>query len=224
VSFAVEIWPSDDYAPGAARWIAERMPSGGSFVLTGGGTAAKVYPELHPNLADADIFFSDERCVPPDHEASNFALAHRLLLDRSGASRVHRMRGEDPPVQAARACHDELVPAVERGFDLMVLGMGDDNHIAALFPNSAALINPDALCLPVDRPDGLKGLTMTTPALIAARKILLLVTGEAKAEAVKRAVKSDADPLGCPVRLLADHPDATFLLDEVAASLLRLRF
>ena len=220
MSFAVEIWPSAGYAAGAARWIAEGMPGSGSLVLTGGGTAEKLFPELQPDLSGVDIFFSDERCVPPDHEASNFALAHRLLLDRNGAARVHRIRGEDPPIQAARGYHDELVPAVERGFDLIVLGMGDDNHIAALFPNSAALINPDALCLPVDRPDGLKGLTMTAPALEGARTILVVVTGEEKAEAVKRAVESDDDPLSCPVRLLADHPDATFLLDEPAASLL----
>ena len=220
MTFALEIWPSDRYAAGAARWIAERMPSSGSLVLTGGGTAEKIYPEFHPDLSGVDIFFSDERCVPPDHEASNFALAHRLLLDRSGAVRVHRMRGEESPIQAARTYHDELVPAVEIGFDLMVLGMGDDNHIAALFPDSAALINPDALCLAVDRPDGLKGLTMTAPALEAARTILLVVTGEAKAEAVSRALRSDDDPMSCPVRLLADHPDTTFLLDEAAASLL----
>jgi 6-phosphogluconolactonase len=220
MSFAVETWPSDSYAAGAARLIAERMPGRGSLVLTGGGTAEKLYPELQTDLSDVDIFFSDERCVPPDHEASNFALAHRLLLDRSAAARVHRMRGEDPPIQAARAYHDELVAAVERGFDLMVLGMGDDNHIAALFPNSAALINPDALCLPVDRPDGLKGLTMTAPALEAARTIVLVVTGDSKAEAVRRALESDDDSLSCPVRLLTDHPDATFLLDEPAAALL----
>jgi len=220
MSFAVEIWPSNNYASGASRWVAERIPSSGSLVLTGGDTAEQVYPELQPDLSDVDVFFSDERCVPPDHEASNFALAQRLLLDRSGPTRVHRMRGEDSPIEAARAYHDELLPAVERGFDLVVLGMGDDNHIAALFPSSPALINQDALCLPVDRPDGLKGLTMTQPALVAARTVVLVVTGETKAEAVKRAVESDDDPLSCPVRLLAGHPDATFLLDEPAASLL----
>jgi 6-phosphogluconolactonase len=220
MTFAVEIWPSASYAAGAARWIAERMPAEGSLVLTGGGTAEALYPEMKLELSEIDIFFSDERCVPPDHEDSNFALADRLLLDRSGATRVHRMRGEDPPGEAASAYHDELVPAVERGFDVTLLGMGADNHIAALFPNSPALINPEALSLPVDRPDGMKGLTMTPPALVAARKIVLIVTGATKAEAVRRAITADDDPLSCPVRLLAGHPDATFLLDEPAAALL----
>lgn len=220
MTFAVEIWPSNNYTTGASQWIAKRMPSSGSLILTGGGTAGLVYPELKLDLSGVDIFFSDERCVPPDHDASNFALTQRLLLARSRPARVHRMHGEDPPIEAARAYHDELVPAVELGFNLMVLGMGDDNHIAALFPTSPALINPDALCLTVDRPDGLKGLTMTPPALVAARTVVLIVTGETKAEAVKRAVESDDEPLSCPVRLLAGHPDTTFLLDESAASLL----
>jgi 6-phosphogluconolactonase len=220
MTFDVEILPSNNYVTGASQWIAERTPSGGSLILTGGDTAGLVYPELELDLSGVDVFFSDERCVPPDHEDSNFALARRLLLDRSGSTSVHRMRGEDPPIEAARAYHDELVPAVERRFDLMVLGMGDDNHVAALFPNSPALINPDALCLPVDRPDGLKGLTMTPPALGAARVVALIVTGATKAEAVKRAIESDDDERSRPVRLLADHPDATFLLDEPAASLL----
>jgi 6-phosphogluconolactonase len=220
MTFAVEAWPSGSYAAGAARWIAERMRGNGTLVLTGGGTAEAVYPKLQLDLSEVDVFFSDERCVPPDHKDSNFALADRLLLGRSGAAGVHRMRGEDPPMEAARGYHDELVRAVKRGFDVTLLGMGDDNHIAALFPNSPALINPDALCLPVDRPDGMKGLTMTPPALVAARTIVLIVTGATKAEAVKRAVESDDDELSCPVRLLGGHPDATFLLDEPAASLL----
>ena len=217
MSFNVVAWPSRSYAVEAARRIAARMPPEGSVVLTGGGTAESVYPELNLDLSNVDVYFSDERCVPPDHEASNFALADRTLLDRSGPGRVHRMRGEDSPIQASRSYHDELAPAVERGFDLMLLGMGDDNHIAALFPNSAALINPEALCLPVDRPDGLKGLTMTAPAIQSARTVLLIVTGESKAEAVERAIESDDDPLSCPVRMLVDHPDTTFLLDEAAA-------
>jgi 6-phosphogluconolactonase len=218
MSFKVEVWPSDGYAAEAAGRIAARTPAEGSIVLTGGGTAENLYPELNLDLSNIDVYFSDERCVPPDHEASNFALAHRTLLDRRGAGRVHRMRGEDSPIKAARSYHTELAPAVERGFDLMLLGMGDDNHIAGLFPNSAALINPDALCLSVDRPDGLKGLTMTRPAIASARTILLIVSGGSKAGAVERAIESDDDPLSCPVRMLVDHLDTTFLLDEAAAA------
>jgi 6-phosphogluconolactonase len=219
VTFAVEVY-SSSYATSVADRIAQEIVAGGSLVVTGGGTAAQVYPELKADLTDVDVFFSDERCVPPDDANSNFRLAEEQLLRRSGAARVHRMHGEDSPLRAARDYHAEIAPVVERGFDLMILGMGSDGHIAALFPNSAALIDPDALCLPVDRPDGLKGLSLTAPALVAGRRILLIVTGEAKAEAVARAVNGNEDELSCPVRLLAGHPDATFLLDQAAASAL----
>ena len=128
------------------------------------------------------------------------------------------MRGEDPPRAAAQSYHDELVEPVAGGIDVALLGMGPDNHIAALFPNSPGLMEKEALCVPVDRPDGLKGLTMTPPAILAARSVLLIATGASKAEAVARAVSGDDDALRTPVRLLAEHADATFLLDRPAAS------
>ncbi|MGH2751615.1 MAG: 6-phosphogluconolactonase [Actinomycetota bacterium] len=218
MTFTTKVFPSERYAAEAAAQVASLITAGGSLVLTGGGAAAAIYPEIDADLSGLDIFFSDERCVPPDDAASNFAMANRLLLERGGAVNVHRMRGEDPPRDAARSYHDELVPVVERGFDLMLLGMGEDNHIAALFPNSPALMDSSSLCLPVDRPDGLKGLTITPPAIAKARSVLLVVTGEAKADAVARAVDGDDDHLRYPVQLLAGHPDATFLLDEAAAS------
>lgn len=76
------------------------------------------------------------------------------------------------------------------------------------------------LCIPVDRPDGLTGLTLTPPALLDADEIVLIVSGESKAEAVKRAVTGDQPVAQCPARLLGDHANVTFLLDEAAASLL----
>lgn len=78
----------------------------------------------------------------------------------------------------------------------------------------------EQLCAAVRRPDGLRGLTLTPPAMLSAAKILLLVTGEGKAETVARVVGGSEPPSACPARLLADHPDATFLLDPTAASAL----
>ncbi|HEV3472062.1 MAG TPA: 6-phosphogluconolactonase, partial [Actinomycetota bacterium] len=78
----------------------------------------------------------------------------------------------------------------------------------------------DSNCVAVDRPDGLRGLTLTPAVVLSARKILVLVTGEVKAEAVKRAVQGGETVEACPARLLAAHPDVTFLLDDAAASLL----
>lgn len=227
MTFKLEVFPTRAYAFEVAAIIPRHLPpAGGSFVLTGGTTAEKVYPGLAEvagrRLPQLSILFSDERCVPPDHEESNFKMASRLLLDRAGAGDVHRMRGEHPPEQAARAYSDEIRSLVERGLDLLLLGMGADAHVGAMFPNSPALAETHQLCRAVDRPDGMQGLTLTPPAMLSAKKILLLVTGEAKAATVNRVIQGDESIESCPARLLADHPNVTFLLDEPAASALNL--
>jgi 6-phosphogluconolactonase len=196
------------------------LPKDGTVVITGGGTARVVYQALAPMKLDwskIDIFFSDERCVPPDHDDSNYKMAKATLLDHITPRSVHRMRGEDDPEQAAAAYDSEIRPFVERGIDLTILGMGADSHIAALFPNSWALDEKERLAVAVDRPDGLKGMTLTPPALRASRRIILIATSESKTEAVRRAV-SDAQPVSfCPVRLLADI-DVRMEIDSLAWS------
>jgi 6-phosphogluconolactonase len=223
LSFAAEVFAGHDYAPEAAARIALSLPGAGSVVLTGGATARPVYEALASSDAgwgSIEVFFSDERCVPPTDDSSNYLMVRRALLDPVGARRVHRMIGEDDPDAAAAGYHAEVADAARAGFDLLLLGMGADCHVAALFPESGALGESERLCVAVRRPDGLTGLTLTPPPLRGARRILLLVAGEAKADAVRRAVAGDEDPARCPVRLLAGHPDATFLLDEDSASLL----
>lgn len=222
MSFKEEIFSADVYAAEAARRIAEAFPGGGSKVLTGGTTVEPIYPQLAAKKTDwtgVEVAFSDERCVPPDDPASNYGMARRLILDSVDGSTVHRMKGELEPSQGAADYHLSIAPLVQRGFDLLLLGVGADAHVGALYPDSPAL-SASAYCAAVDRPDGMKGLTLTPPSMLSAKKILLLVTGEAKAGAVRRAIQGDESPGSCPVRLLADHPDATFLLDEAAASLL----
>lgn len=220
MSFRVDVFASGEYAERAATAIVRALPASGLVVITGGGTAEVVYPHLAKAASDwsgLEVFFSDERCVPPDDDASNYAMARRTLLDHVDAAAVHRMRGEDPPLRAADSYHVELSG---RDIDLMLLGMGADNHICGMFPHSEAVKVTSSLCTPVDRPDGLKGLTLTSPAVTRVEKVLLLVTGDNKADAVRRAIEGTEDPFDCPARMLANHADATFLLDEAAASLL----
>ena len=221
MSVEVEVWPAAEFARSAARRITMRLPELGTVVITGGSTAESVYKVLVHEGTDwsgVHVLFSDERAVPPDHEASNYRMAEETLLSSVRARAVHRMRGEDDPAVAARAYASEIEPLVAEGIELAVLGMGDDCHICALFPGSPALSETE-LCAAVDRPDGMKGITLTAPALRASKKVLVIVTGESKADAVRRAVNGDEDPSTCPARLLADLP-TTFLLDEPAASLL----
>lgn len=220
MAFAVETFPAESYASEAASYITTRLPASGNVVLTGGTTAQDVYGRL-PDAAEdwslLDVFFSDERCVPPDDERSNFGVAKRILLDRVRPRTVERMRGEDEPERAARAYHERIAPAVAQGLDLVLLGMGADAHVCALFPYSPALAVTGSYCVAVDRPDGLRGLTLTPPALHAAASVLLVVSGASKAEAVARVVTGDEEPAACPARLLAGL-DATFLLDGEAAA------
>lgn len=214
----------DDHPREAAAMIAGSLPAGGSVVLTGGTTAEKIYPFLALEERDwsaIEVLFSDERCVPPDDPASNFRMATDLLLRQAAPREIHRMRGEDEPQQAATHYHDEIASVVAGGLDLVLLGMGADAHVGAMFPGSPALHERDRLCAAVDRPDGMQGLTLTPPSMLAAAKVFLLVTGEAKAATVRRVVAGTESNEDCPARLLADHPDATFLLDEAAASLYR---
>ncbi len=223
MTFRIEVLSADGYPRTAATHIAGATPARGSVVLTGGTTAEKIYPFLaleRDDWSELEVAFSDERCVPPDDPASNYKMAKDLLLEPTGAHNVHRMPGEDEPDAAAAAYHEAIAPLVEGGWDLMLLGVGADAHVGALFPGTPGLQETKRYCAPVDRPDGMKGLTLTPPALRAARKILLLVTGEAKAATMKRVTQGDEGVDACPARLLADHPDATFLLDEPAASLL----
>ena len=129
----------------ASRFVAERLAeaarAGGHVVLTGGETPRPAYEiaaELQPDWSRTEIWWGDERCVPPDNPWSNYLLAKDGLLDRLeiGPAAVHRIRGEDDPEEAAAAYEAEM-----RGvtFDLILNGLGSDGHTASLFPE-----RPDA--------------------------------------------------------------------------------
>ena len=223
MSFQTQVFASADFASHAARVIAAGIASAETLVLTGGTTAERVYVELAKENVPwerLEILFSDERCVPPGDPASNFGMAERLLFDRATPKSVHRMRGEDPPDHGADQYHSEISPLATTGVDVALLGMGADAHICAMFPGSVALDETDKLCVAVDRPDGMKGLTLTPPAVLSARMIVLIVTGEGKAATVKRVIAGNDSVQSAPARMLAGHPNVTFLLDEGAASAL----
>ena len=223
VTFKATVFPAPEYADGVARTIADALPRQGSVVLTGGTTAERVYAAL----AKADVpwdglevLFSDERCVSPSDPASNYGMAERLLFQRRSPRVLHRMRGEDPPDHAAEQYDAAIRPTVEAGIDVALMGMGADAHVCALFPGSRALDETKRLCAVVDRPDGMTGLSLTPPAILSARRVFLIVTGAGKASTVARVTGGSDSVAMVPARLLAQHPDVTFLLDEAAASAL----
>lgn len=193
-------------------------------MLTGGSSPGRAYEraaELEPDWSRVSLWWGDERCVPPDDERSNYALAERTLLARldQQPDEVHRIRGELQPADAA----GELAKTLEgETLDLLLLGLGPDAHVASLFPGSPQLLVRERLATsgPARLEPFVDRVTLTLPALLGASRIVFLVTGEAKAEAVARAFRDEIDE-DAPGSLLrrSDAPLEVYL-DIVAASLL----
>jgi 6-phosphogluconolactonase len=185
-----ELLVSTDPAAEAARLIVGTQPR--TWALAGGSTPRGLYERLvNADLPwpEIECFFGDERCVPPDHPASNYRMAREALLDRVPTS-VHRMPGETCDAEAyERVLHDRLGDRPR--LDLVLLGLGDDGHTASLFPGDAALEERTRLVARVERPD-FSRLTMTLPLLSAARIALFLVVGDSKREALAQLL-ADAD-------------------------------
>jgi 6-phosphogluconolactonase len=197
--------------------------AGRHVALSGGSTPRRAYElaaELEPDWSPAEVWWADERCVPPDDERSNYRLAREALLDRLAVPprAVHRILGERAPHEAARRYDDDL-----RGVTLylVLLGIGADGHTASLFPHHEALEEEERLALAVERPDVAR-VTLTPPPLRAARHIVFLVVGEEKAEAVGHAFAEETDP-GTPASLIRGER-TTAVLDREAAAQLRGRF
>jgi 6-phosphogluconolactonase len=211
----------DDPAEAVARIVAEQAARGGSIVLTGGRTPGRAYERaaaLQPDWSDVSVWFGDERCVPPEDERSNYALARRTLLDRlEGEPDVHRIRGELQPADAAGE-YDLALDGVE--LDLLLLGVGPDGHIASLFPDSPQLGIADrrATSGPAGLEPWVDRVTLTLPELQSARRTVVLVTGADKAEAVAKAFGGDITE-EIPASLLrAGGSSLEVYLDSDAAS------
>jgi 6-phosphogluconolactonase len=177
----------DDPAAAVGALLAEAARRGEAIVLTGGSTPGRAYEHaaaLEPDWSAASVWWGDERCVPPDDERSNYALAKRTLLDRlERGPEVHRIRGELSPTEAA-AVYGQEIEGVR--LDLVLLGLGPDGHVASLFPGSPQLLVRERLV--TSGPAGLEPfvdrVTLTLPALLSAGRIVFLVTGAEKAGAV----------------------------------------
>jgi 6-phosphogluconolactonase len=218
----------DDPAAVVADLLGQAAVDGRHIVLTGGSTPRRAYELAAAAGADwsaATVWFGDERCVAPDDERSNYGMAAAALLDRlpeSARPRVFRMRGEDGPEAGADAYERQL--RAELGdaprFDLLLLGLGDDGHMASLFPARPEVGETERLVVGVKDP----GLTpyvprisLTVPVINAAERIVFLVSGAGKAPAVARAFGGEPNP-AVPASLARDP---LVVLDPAAAAELR---
>ena len=210
--------------------------------LTGGGIAERLY---HVIAGDTDavrqidwskvrFFWGDERNVPPDNPDSNYGMALRALLDHLPVphQRIHRMEteGGDPGPVARNydaLLRSVLVPA-RRGralFDLMLLGVGPDAHIASIFPASELLrspapVGPSALlaaAVPAAH-DRSSRVTLTPSAVLDAERIVVIVAGSAKADAVDAFLHRPLDVFRWPVQLLRTAADRLEWFMDVKAA------
>ncbi|HEX2254601.1 MAG TPA: 6-phosphogluconolactonase [Thermoanaerobaculia bacterium] len=171
-----------------------------------------------------EVFYGDERAVPPDDPASNHRMARETLLDHVPVpgEAVHRVRGELGPEEAAAAYERELVAALGEAprFDLVLLGLGGDGHTASLFPGDVAgedRVPPGRLVAAATAPVvPRQRVTLTYRALAAARSVLFLVEGAGKAAMVARVLSGDLALPATRVRPAAGEP--LWFLDAAAAA------
>jgi 6-phosphogluconolactonase len=206
---------------------------GGQIALAGGSTPRRAYELLAAmdlSWNAVDLWLGDDRCVPPDHQHSNYKMVGEELVEHLPADRRprawHRIAGELGPEPAAAAFERDLRDSFGAGaewpvFDLILLGIGPDAHTASLFPNDGALAERERWAVGVETP-GMAPLvprvTLTLPAIDAAREVVFLISGADKADAVARAF-GDAPGLDAPSSMVRPADGTlTVLLDEPAAA------
>jgi 6-phosphogluconolactonase len=203
-----------------------------NVALAGGTTPKATYTLLaQPPYSDAidwnavHFFFGDERCVPPDHEQSNYRMADLALFEPLGISdeQVHRMRGEDDPAQAAASYRDDLIATLgaQPKLDLVMLGMGPDGHTASLFPGANPLTGEDELVRAVYAPSQSQWrITLTPRVLNAAQTVIFAAEGTSKTAALKAVREGPYDPSHFPAQIVAPlSGELIWLVDRSAAGI-----
>jgi 6-phosphogluconolactonase len=211
----------------------------GSLALSGGKTPERSFRVLADRGPRAlpwhriDLFWSDERAVPPSHPASNYRMAREALIDPLGlpGDRVHRVAGElGDPAAAAREYEAELVRALGAPpvIDLVLLGLGADGHTASIFPGTVSPAEAASWAMSSVAPGSAGGagarITLTPRTLNAARHVRFVVAGAEKAGAVAAAIEGPRDPLWRPAhRIVLVDGEVGWRLDDAAAAGLEAR-
>ena len=206
-----EVLRTSDFARDAAAFILEQgraaIGARGEFriALSGGNTPRPIYRELAARAQDLSwertfITFGDERCVPPEHEQSNFRMARETLLKPAAVPErsIARLRGEIDPHVAAQEYEEQLdVLAVQKGemiyrHDLILLGLGEDGHTASLFPGTEALEEQlrKVVANWVPKLNSWR-LTFTYPLILHARRILFIVDGTKNPQLIEEVLAGD---------------------------------
>lgn len=182
-----------------------------NVMLTGGFSAAYLYQawtnklDQKVGLSRVQFFFGDERCVPPNHPESNYGNAVGCLFSNGIPNdvRIHRMMADDVDLEAAADSYADLLPEF---IDILLLSMGEDGHIASLFPHSTALLEMRRRVLPVIGPKApFKRLTITPSVIQSACEVVVLALGEQKRVLYKEALRNAKDINSIPARLVLNR-------------------
>ena len=217
----------------AARGRARIAVSGGS---TPKATFALLADPAHPFVNSMpwehiELFFVDERTVPPDHPESNFRMTREALLDKVNLrpEQIHRIQGELPPDAAASAYESDLRSsfrlegAESPRFDLVALGMGPDGHTASLFPHTEAIQELGRLAVANHVPQQKDSwrITLTWPVINHASSVFFLIAGTDKAAVLNQVLTGPHDPERLPSQLIWPSSGIlTLILDKAADALL----
>jgi 6-phosphogluconolactonase len=235
VSSGIRVYPSPSALTEAAadtimKWAAGAVRDHGRFAiaLSGGRTPKRLYQMLAEAGPDAfsydrlEVFWSDERAVPPDHPESNYRLAWETWLSRVplDPQRVHRIRGEDDPEAAAARYEEDLRTALgdPPRLDLILLGIAQDGHTASLFPGAPALASERWVVAARATVPPHHRVTFTPRLIRPANRVMVLATGKEKARAVRAALQ-DPPSEAVPASLLRGKHIVWYLDRPAAAGL-----
>ncbi len=212
-----------------------------SIALSGGSTPRPIYTllatEYYSRRIDwsrVHVFWGDERCVPPDNPQSNYRMAGEALLDAVPipSTNVHRIHGEEAPEKAAGAYEKELRAffgenetngSPRLGFDLILLGMGDNGHTASLFPGHSAVTEKRRWVM--EEYIGVVAMwriTLTPVMINAAKNVIFIVSGAEKAECLQSVIEGPFQPEVLPAQIVRPlQGRVLWLLDKAAAGRLK---
>jgi 6-phosphogluconolactonase len=206
-----------------------------TIALSGGSTPKTLYQLLAEepyrsriDWTKVEVFFTDERCVPPDHPESNYRMARETLLSKVPipGDNIYRMRGEvEPPEEAAKEYGMMLKEKFgDGGLDLCLLGMGEDGHTASLFPGTPAVNETHHRCVAVYVEKSTTGkswrITLTAPFINRSREVIILVAGANKSKVLAEVLEGPRDPQRLPVQLIEPASGrVTWFVDAAAAGM-----
>jgi len=240
VSYDVKIFnSSEELSEEFAQLLKNEVSSADkqfNLVLSGGSTPKNIFRYLSDNYKDQinwskiNFFWGDERCVPPNHDQSNYKMVNESLLSNINVieENIFRIKGEDNPVKEANRYSEIINKTVLKKnnnkpvFDLIMLGLGEDGHTASIFPNQLDLIDDENICTFAIHPETKqKRITLTGKIINNSKNIIFIVTGKKKSQVVADIIKNKIVAEKYPAYYIRPvNGNLYWFLDNEAASLI----